>query len=473
MSFISYKDAFNNIGKCIFAEEWSMHEIDTHQKQDIHYKRDIIGQGNSFGSGDKFGTGTLGASEPKWEPYPSIDLSKPQVLTEITFEREGMFDYMGNMKGAPQMLIPTPEQEGCNVNSECSGSGDTQGAGTGNTKQRTDSGDATNDGNSGGSEQGEGDNKEQKQQEKKLCVTVNQKLVFANAGYYDKDVIKKDILPAGNEQDSKVFETYEDNRLASKASVIKTKNGASSFNIAGTANPTEEGLENFMRDAINDVLIGTNSVQGILKDRVDWYISSIEQYNKESGNTEPLILNGHSSGGIEALIIATLRPDLVSQVNMVDSPGGYNIVLKLVNGDVAKASAVYEKVEIYNGNRNFVNSKGSHPAGKVIHTIDISVHRIEKIIGAYKDYGDTQMLGSCHSDSLCNYSNGEYTVERFKDDVTKKDIAEHFGLSEEQIEAIDNKALSDEDLAKYKNRISSKFKFKVTHERNQEEQCID
>ena len=43
MSFISYKDAFNNIGKCIFAEEWSMHEIDTHQKQDIHYKRDIIG----------------------------------------------------------------------------------------------------------------------------------------------------------------------------------------------------------------------------------------------------------------------------------------------------------------------------------------------------------------------------------------------------------------------------------------------
>ena len=76
-----------------------------------------IGQ-NSFGSGDKFGAGTSGASEPKWEPYPSIDLSKPQVLTEMTFEREGMFDYMGNMKGMPTMLIPTPEQENKNSNGE-------------------------------------------------------------------------------------------------------------------------------------------------------------------------------------------------------------------------------------------------------------------------------------------------------------------------------------------------------------------
>ena len=75
-----------------------------------------------------------------------------------------------------------------------------------------------------------------------VFLVTNQKLVFANAGYYDKDVIKRDILPAGNEQDRKVFKTYEDKRLASKASVIKTKDGVPSFNIAGTANPTEEGL---------------------------------------------------------------------------------------------------------------------------------------------------------------------------------------------------------------------------------------
>ena len=67
-----------------------------------------IGQGNSFGSGDKFGASTSGASEPKWEPYPSIDLSKPQALTEVKID---MFDKMGNMKGMPTMPIPTPEQE--------------------------------------------------------------------------------------------------------------------------------------------------------------------------------------------------------------------------------------------------------------------------------------------------------------------------------------------------------------------------
>ena len=320
---------------------------------------------------------------------------------------------------------------------------------------------------------GEKDNKEEKQQEKKQCVTTNQKLVFANTGYYDEDVIKREKLVEGNEQDSKVFKIYEDKRFASKASVITTKNGVASFNIAGTADPTEEGLENFIRDSLNNVLIGTNNLQGILKDRIDWYISSIEKYNKESGNKQPLIINGHSSGGFEGIIISVLRPDLVSQVNMVDSPGAYDIVLKLVNGDKVKASEIYKKVEIYNGNRNIVNSKGSHPADKVIHHIDVSVHAIKEFPKAYENKEVREILGRCHSDSLCNYKDGEYKVERFRDGVTKKEIADYFGLSESQIEAIDNNSLSDKDLAKFQNKISSKFKFKLSHERSQKEQCID
>ena len=143
-----------------------------------------------------------------------------------------------------------------------------------------------------------------------------------------------------------------------------------------------------------------------------------------------------------------------------------------MNGDVAKVNEVYKKVEIYNGNRNFVNSKGSHPPGKVIHHIDVSVHSIAEFPEAYENKEVREILGRCHMDNLCNYKNGEYTVERFKNDVTKKEIADYFGLSEGQIEAIDNKELSAEDLAKFENRISSKFKFKVAHERSQEEQCV-
>ena len=431
------------------------------------FGNDGIGQGNRFNFGsDKFGASTSGASEPKWEPYPSIDLSKPQVLTEVKID---MFDKMGNMKGMPIMPIPTPEQENTNTGS---GSG-----GGGASEQGTNTGDnAQNCGNSGENERGQGDNKEGKQQEKKQCVTTNQKLVYANAAYYNEDVIEKDELLKGNEKEKPlVMETYENDRLGAKAAMIFQPIGAygvDTFNIAGTADPTEEGLENYMRDMLNNVLIGTNSLQGVLKDRVNWYINEIESYNKRMRENEPIILNGHSSGGFEALIIAALRPDLVSQVNMVDSPGGYDMILKLMNGDIARVNEVYKKVEIYNGNRNFVNSKGSHPPGKVIHHIDIGVHRIEKIIRAYKDYGDTQMLGRCHMDNLCNYKNGEYTVERFKNDVTKKEIADYFGLSEGQIEAIDNQALSAEDLAKFENKISSKFKFKVAHERSQEEQCV-
>ena len=44
-------------------------------------------------------------------------------MTEVTFEREGMFDYMGNMKGMPTMLIPKPEQENTNTGSGSGGGG--------------------------------------------------------------------------------------------------------------------------------------------------------------------------------------------------------------------------------------------------------------------------------------------------------------------------------------------------------------
>ena len=149
------------------------------------------------------------------------------------------FDHMGNIVNPnpnfPNIYvnIPTPKQENQNAN-------------------------------------GEKDNKEEKQQEKKQCVTANQILVFANAAYYVDDELNE-RLQEGNEQNSKLFKVYEDKRLASKASVITTKNGVASFNIAGTADPTEEGLENYMADMLNNVLIGTNNLQGILKDRIDWY----------------------------------------------------------------------------------------------------------------------------------------------------------------------------------------------------------
>ena len=321
----------------------------------------------------------------------------------------------------------------------------------------------------------QGDNKEQKQQKQKQCITTNQILVFANAAYYNEEVIEKDGLLKGNgEYKALVLGTYENDRLGTKVAIIFQPigvGGVDVFNIAGTADPTEEGLENYMKDMLNNVLIGSNSLQGILKDRVDWYIKEIEHKNKYFGN-EPVILNGHSSGGFEALIIAALRPDLVSQVNMVDSPGGYDMILKLMNGDIAKVNELYKKVEIYNGNRGFVNSKGSHPPGKVIHHIPVDVHSIKEFATVFKTSGDQKILGRCHSDSLCNYKDGEYKVERLRDGVTKKEIADYFGLSESQIEAIDNNSLSDKDLAKFQNKISSKFKFKLSHERSQKEQCI-
>jgi hypothetical protein len=305
-------------------------------------------------------------------------------------------------------------------------------------------------------------------QGKKQCIPANQKFVFANAAYYEGDYLKNKL-----ESGSELIETYKDETLASKASIIKAKNGTPSFNIAGTANPTEEGISNFMRDCANDILIGTNNLQGVLKDRINWYIGKIEEYNRASGNKEPLILNGHSAVGSEALIVATLRPDLVSQVNMIDSPGGYDMVLRLVSGDTEKANEVYQKVEIYNGNKNFVNSIGSHPPGKVIYHIDVDKHGIVEFPEAYANKEVKKVLGRCHSDKLCNYANGGYIIERLKENVAKREISEHFGISEQQIEVIDNKSLTSEGIKKFKNWSGSKFKAKITHEEEGYTQCTE
>ena len=245
---------------------------------------------------------------------------------------------------------------------------------------------------------------------------------------------------------------------ASILDVLDKENGVSSFDIAGIAESTEEELENFMRDTINNVLIGTNSLQGSLKDRIDWHINKIEEDSKATSNQMQLVLNGYSSGGIDAAIISVLRPDLVSHVNMIDSPGAYDIVLKLLDGDVIKATDVYKKIEIYNGNRNFVNSKGSHPPGKMIHHVDVDEHSMIEIIDKFKLKGDFLVLGRCHSDNLCNYKNGEYLIESLTDDVTKKDIAKYLGVSAKNAELLDSRSLSEEDLKEFKERISSKFR---------------
>jgi hypothetical protein len=245
---------------------------------------------------------------------------------------------------------------------------------------------------------------------------------------------------------------------ASVLDVLDKENGVSSFDIAGTAESTEEELENFMRDTINNVLIGTNSLQGGLKDRIDWHISKIVEDSKATSNQMQLVLNGYSSGGIDAAIISVLRPDLVSHVNMIDSPGAYDIVLKLLDGDVIKATDVYKKIEIYNGNRNFVNSKGSHPPGKMIHHVDVDAHSMIEIIDTFKLKGDSLVLGRCHSDNLCNYKNGEYLIERLTDDITKKDIAKYLGVSVKNVELLDSRSLSEEDLKEFKEIISNKFR---------------
>ena len=164
----------------------------------------IMGSGGSSNSFSLFGSGNGIGQGSGFNLFNPIDLQivKPLEIPKYEdyaphpgVEIERQFKEMdriinGNM--GPQVAQ--------NTNTD-SGSG-----GSGTSEQGTNSGDnAQNSGNSGENERGEG-----KQQEKKQCVTTNQKLVFANAAYYNEDEIEKNGLLKGNEKEEPlVMGTYK------------------------------------------------------------------------------------------------------------------------------------------------------------------------------------------------------------------------------------------------------------------------
>ncbi|KTD16629.1 alpha/beta fold hydrolase [Legionella jordanis] len=71
-------------------------------------------------------------------------------------------------------------------------------------------------------------------------------------------------------------------------------------------------------------------------------LEAMEVIEADSGRTEPRILAGHSLGGTFAAIFATLFPELVSELILVDSP----LVFGKHGGPIAKAAAAIPDLEM-------------------------------------------------------------------------------------------------------------------------------
>ena len=265
-------------------------------------------------------------------------------------------------------------------------------------------------------------------------LTPNQKLVFADAGYYEEEEAKN-TLKKGGEENSKVIYVFTDKKQGSNGVIIENGRGVLSYNVAGTHPPTwdKDDIREFVKDLPTDTRILFNSLDGDLKYRTYEIISNIEKYNKETGNNQPLILNGHSAGGPPAFFAGLLRPDLIREVNKVDSPGVYKMALELYNGDTKKAQEAYKNVNIYNANKNLINSVGDHAPGKMAYNINADKHAADKIRKSYEKMGSTQILARCYT-SLCNYKNGEYTVRVQNDKfATEASVAEYYGVRDDQV----------------------------------------
>ena len=291
-------------------------------------------------------------------------------------------------------------------------------------------------------------------------LTPNQKIVFADAGYEKKTINIKNMLKEGGEKNSKIVKIFTNTEQGSNAVIIQNSEGVLSYNVAGTHPSSIKvgDVKETLKDLETDFYITTDQFKGDLKYRADEIAHNIVQFNQETGNKQRIVVNGHSAGGPPALFAMASNPDLIKEVNMIDSPGVYSMLIKFYGGDIIKAQAMYQNVEIYNANRNLVNSVGDHPPGKLIHHIESDYHKADGIRRHYMDYGSTLMLGRCHMNTACSYQNGEYTIIKSVP-TTKSNIAEYYGVNENQVQVV---PVTTGEMAMQKNpnptQIYKKFK---------------
>lgn len=96
-------------------------------------------------------------------------------------------------------------------------------------------------------------------------------------------------------------------------------------------------------------------------DRLKWHKQNIERFNKETGNKLPFVVNGHSAGGSEAIGLSAIAPELVTQVNAVNTPGAQAMLEHMFSGNKVAVDNVLSKVNVYNRGRDLVGQWGDIP----------------------------------------------------------------------------------------------------------------
>ena len=304
------------------------------------------------------------------------------------------------------------------------------------------------------------------------------KHIKSTHGSYDKLHIGDDVyVPAGKSAltsapigkdtkvkiggDLKIQKIIKDERANDNANDKSNTNGRSELRenggvktiaqdgkliVLGTSNPAEDPA-GFVKDIPNLFHIASNNLDGIINERYEILHNHLkDEFTKN--NNKPLIVEGHSAGGLEVLILLKKNPEMIKNIILIDPPRLMHFATKLY-GDEAKARALLnsDKVTIISAKPNFINAGSYFPDTKVI-TVNVDNHAKDAIMKAYNEKNRYNSFGYCYLPGvLCTYEDKhiiitEYNYVRHTADY----ITESLKIPNSEVREVDIKELQDRNL---------------------------
>jgi hypothetical protein len=296
----------------------------------------------------------------------------------------------------------------------------------------------------------------------KSGLTVPESFQLAK-GAYEEDIERG--LRNARVKNTKVIEVFDHGGARSYIAITTLPDGRKikTYNIAGTASIKDEGWIEFLKDLPNNIalisggrLVGhtiSGIVDGIkdigrgdsprapvkgwdqISDRMSWHIKNMEKYYTYEDETIQFVLNGFSAGGGDSTILTTLRPELVSEVNAFDPPGTKAPVTAISKNDQDILNKVREKITIYPGDPNIVNTAGEHIDGVKMLYVPVRGHNAEAMGVAINKYGVSEINSKFYNTDGFVDKQGNYYISR-PSTTTIEHVAKEFELSLDRIEDV-------------------------------------
>lgn len=135
------------------------------------------------------------------------------------------------------------------------------------------------------------------------------------------------------------------------------------------------------------------------------------------------------------------RPNLVRELNMIDSPGE-SVIRKIIQPHNNKE--LYSKVNVINTDPGIINTVGTHSNFANTYIVRCDSHKLDKIIEAYKQNGAFKVSSEFFNAEGWLDANGNYYYQEKNLAFSEDDVAKRFGISVEKVRDVPQQQAIDE-----------------------------